>query len=256
MTTREPRTANAVATGRYLYGVVRADALAALEDAELGPDGFLLPVRHEGLCALTSAAPAELGREELARHADLTQRVFERVTILPARFGVVFSDADEVVAELLRPYQDQLTAQLDRLDGMVQVDVTCIHREEQALALLLRADRALAARRREANRSYMAAIRVGQRVAMGLERLRARDAAIARELLRRRALEERPSGMSHEHMFLHSAFLVRASDVGAFDDAVGELRRRLPHALTRAVGPRPPYAFVELRDERKEPTWA
>jgi hypothetical protein len=256
MTTREPPTANAVATGRYLYGVVRADALAALEDAGLDLDGFLLPVCHEGLCGLTSAVPAELGREALVRHADLTQRVFERVTILPARFGVVFSGADQVVAELLRPYQDQLTAQLDRLDGMVQVDVTCVHREEQALALLLRSDRALAVRRREATRSYMAAVRVGQRVALGLERLRARDAATAHELLRRRALEERPSALSHQHMFLHSAFLVRASDVGAFDGAVGELRRRLPHALTRAVGPRPPYAFVELRHQRKEPTWA
>jgi hypothetical protein len=260
MSEREPRAEQAeqpaTGSGWYLYGVIRADALAPLEKTGvLGAGDAVLAVRHGAVCALGSPAPVDGGRETLVRHADLVQRVFDQTTILPARYGVVLPDAEGVVAKLLGPYHEHLVAQLDRLEGTVQIDVTGVHVEARALGRLLKADRALAARRHEANRGYAAAVRLGQHIAAGLERMRMEDAATALDLLRRHAIDERGSALTHEHMFLHASFLVRATGVAGFDNAVGELRRRLPHAVIRGVGPRAPYGFVQLEAEAA-PAWA
>jgi hypothetical protein len=255
MADQQPRTDQpATDAGWSVYGVIRADEFEPLHGGELGHWG-LQPVRHKEVCALGSNVPVSEPRQALQRHADLVQRVFERVTILPARYGVVLPEPGRVVATLLEPYHDRLVAELDRLKGMTQVVVTGVHREQQALARLLRRDHALAARRHEAARSYDNAIRLGQYVAAQLERMRVEDATTALEALRPNAVEERAAQAAHEHMFLHTFFLVHRSAMRAFDDAVGDLKRRLPHAVIRAVGPQAPYAFVNLQIEG-EPAWA
>jgi hypothetical protein len=254
MTDQETRAGRPAAAGWYLYGVIRAEGLAPLHNGEPALQG-LVPVRHGTVCALGSGMSPAQPREALRRHADLVQRVFERVTILPARYGVVLPEPEQVVPTLLEPWHDRLVAELDRLRGMTQVVVTGVHRERLALARLLLRDEALAARRHEAGRSYGDAIRIGQYVAAELQRMRAEDATTALGALRPHAVEERAGEASHEHMFLRASFLVRGSGLGAFDDAVGELGRRLPHAAIRAVGPQPPYAFVKLEKEGG-PAWA
>lgn len=243
----------ATVAGWYLYGVIRADAVEPLLD-DLGRRE-LAPVRHRAVAALGADVSVDEPRQALARHAELVQRAFERVTVLPARYGVVLPEPERVVATLLEPRHEQLVAELDRLDGMAQVVVTGVHREQEALARLLRRDRALAARRHEASSSYDAAVRIGQYVAVELERMRVEDAGAALAVLRRHAVEERAGEASHQHMFLHTSFLVRSDAIPAFDGAVGELRRQLPHTVIRAVGPQPPYAFVRLETEG-EPAWA
>jgi Gas vesicle synthesis protein GvpL/GvpF len=254
MTDQHPPADQPAAAGWYLYGVIGSEELAPIQKGDLAREG-IVPVRHGAVCALVSEMSVAEPRQTLRRHADLVQRVFERVTILPARYGVLLPEPDRVVATLLEPYHDRLVEELNRLRGMAQVVVTGVHREQQALERLLRRDRALAARRHEAGSSYDAAIRIGQYVAAELQRMRAEDATTALETLRPHAVDERLAEASHEHMFLRTSFLVRGSGLRAFDDAVGQLRRRLPHAAIRAVGPQPPYAFVKLETEG-EPAWA
>jgi hypothetical protein len=254
MIDQQPRShERATRAGWYLFGVIRADGLARLRrDLSSVP---LAHVRHGDLGALGSDAPLRDPREGLMRHADVVQRVFERTTILPARYGVVLPAPRVLVETLLEPHHGRLLAGLRRLRGMAQVMVTGIHREEPALARLLKDDRVLARRRHEANRSYDAAVRLGQRIAGDLARLRAEDAATVLDALRPYAMDERASPVSHEHMFLRTAFMVRAAELGAFDDAVGEVQRRVPHGTIRAVGPQAPYAFVDL-DAGGEAAWA
>jgi hypothetical protein len=239
--------------GWYLFGVLRADGLARLRRDIT--DVPLVHVTHGDVCALGSNALLSGPREGLMRHADVVQRVFERTTILPARYGVVLPAADLLVERLLEPYHAGLVAQLHRLRGMAQVMVTGVHREEPALARLLQRDAALARRRHEATRSYDAAVWLGQRIAADLARLRGEDAATVLDALRPHSVDERASAVSHEHMFLRTAFLIRAAAIPAFDNAVGEVRRRLSHSTIRAVGPQAPYAFVDLDTEGK-PAWA
>src|SRR4051795_3454802 len=112
-------------TGKYVYGVVRATdgSWSKLKGLNGEP---VSPVAVGELAALTSDVPDEFleaGREELLTHSRVLEQALEKGTVLPMRFGVVFPDEESVRSRLLTPYRDKLEAQLEEMDGKVEINI-------------------------------------------------------------------------------------------------------------------------------------
>jgi len=108
-----------IATLSYVYGVTRASAPV--------PDD-LDAVVHGELAAITAPIDERrlrAKRRDLLRHAEVVQRVFERATVLPLRFGTV---VDDPAADILEPRYAELTRLLRELDGLAEVTVRAVYR--------------------------------------------------------------------------------------------------------------------------------
>jgi hypothetical protein len=222
-----------VVTLTYVYAVTWASTPA--------PEGADV-VEHGELAAVT--APVQEGdlrarRRDLLRHAEVVQKVFDRDTVVPLRFGTV---VDDVVADLLEPRHDELVALLRSLQGLAELTVRVIFREDDVLRALLREEPRLERLRRSAQ-----PVELGEAVARALD---ARRAAVARQVVdavqpyvRDTAIDELRTTLD----VLRAAFLVEGGRQAALEAELERLARE--HAATasfKVTGPLPPHHFVRL----------
>ncbi len=231
-------------TARYCYGVTWADS------AEPHPSGGLAgksvePVRFEELAALTSEAPEgkiRARRADLMCHFDVLSHAFERGTVVPLRFGIVF---DDVVGDFLRPRHDELVRLLRELDTRVELRVTAHYREEAILAEVVRENRRVAALRGQQSQAGL--IELGELVAGELRERTHRDARAILDTLGQLAVDQEVDEEPIEHQVLRASFLVERKAVPAFDAAMEDLASGQAGRIDfKYVGPLPPHSFVGL----------
>jgi hypothetical protein len=240
---------------KYVYGVVRAGVKPRAGRAGIG--GKPVDVVTSGdLGALTSDVPAgpelEAGREEILAHSNVLEKTLESGTVLPMRFGVVMADEQAVRAELLDAYEPDLEAQLDEMEGKVQMNVRGTYEEQAIFREILAGDKKLAALRdsiagADADAAYYERIRLGELVAGALEQRRDADEARILDRLAPHSLAVDASPPPHERTVVNAAFLLARDGLEKFDQELeaiaAEEHERIAFRLT---GPLPPHSFVEL----------
>jgi hypothetical protein len=237
----------------YVYGVVDAAAPDPTGSGIHGASLRLIP--GETAAALVSDLPAEelrLGREEAITHARVLEDALSRGTVLPMRFGVVLANDDEVRERILAGHSGELAAQLERLQGKVELAVRAVYEEEQLMREIVQTHPEIA-RRRERLRgqpedaTYYERIGLGELVADAVERARENDAHTILEVLSPLALAVEIGQPGHERVALSASFLVERDGLDRFDQALEEVAAgqagRIRFKLT---GPLPPHSFVEL----------
>jgi len=239
---------------RYVYGVVRAAGATA--PAVEGIAGAPLELVAEGeVAALTSPAPGEYmeaGREELLTHSRVLEATMEKATVLPMRFGVVVPDEEALRGQLLAPHREELAAQLDEIEGKVEVSLKGIYDEDAVLREIVAENRQVASLReriggKPAEAAYYERIELGELVAQAFEAKREHDAAAIVEVLRPHAVAVEVGEPVHERMALNASFLVERAGLEKFDRAVEEVGRSQADRIRfKYTGPLPPHSFVEL----------
>jgi len=248
MTVAQPETA------KYVYGVVRSEGAspprgAGIDDVPVGV------VAHGSVAALTSDVPVdflEAGREELLAHSRVLEEAMEGAVVLPMRFGVVLPDEETIHERLLAPYAEALEAQLQEMDGKVEVTIKGIHDEEAILREVIAESREIA-KLREAIQgkpeaaTYYERIRLGELIAEALDDKRAAAAPQIIDRLVPFAVDVRVGDPVHERMAVNASFLVERARLGEFDQAVDRLGVELAGRIQlKYTGPLPPHSFVEL----------
>jgi hypothetical protein len=231
-------------TALYCYGVTWADAAEPQRAGGLAGNS-VEPVPFDELAALTSAAPAgkiRARRADLMCHFDVLARAFERGTVIPLRFGMVF---DDVVEDFLRPRHDELVRLLRELDGRVELRVTAHYREEAILAEVVHENARIAGLRGASSQPML--IELGELVAGEVRARTDRDARAILNKLRPLALDQELDEEPIEHQVLRASFLVERKKVSAFDKAMEELASGQAGRIDfKYVGPLPPHSFVAL----------
>jgi CRP-like cAMP-binding protein len=211
------------------------------------------------VAAIVSDVPAgelRAGREELIAHAEVLARALGGSVVLPMRFGVVMDDDETVREELLVAFHDDLLAQLEQLDGKVELRLRASYDEATMLKGIVSAQPAIARRsealrHRPAEATYYERIELGQMVAEALESKRERDTAELLESLEPLAVAVQLDEPEHERVAAHISFLVERREIPRFDDAVDKLGRRHAGRMSfKYTGPLPAYSFVELPAQR------
>ena len=236
----------------YVYGVVRADALAPGRAGVLGAD--VAVVDGGAVAALVSPVESETvraKRRDLLAHSDVLQEAYAEGAVLPLRFGTVFGSPDELRSAFLEPRRDELSALLDRFDGLCEMRLRAVyHDRESILASVAREDPEivrLQERSRSAPGSQPLLLELGERVA---KRYQARREADANEIVSRLAAiaEEVSADEPDEELtVVKASFLIRERDQRGFDEQLESVALGLRHLVNfTCTGPLPPHSFVAL----------
>jgi hypothetical protein len=252
---------SAAAEGQlYAYAVLRAeDALAATAgDAEPGLGGGKVGVvRAGGLAALVG--PVDAGeiprtRRNMMAHLKVLEGAMRAGPLLPMRFGVVAPDA-EAIARRVAGRERELSALLDRHEGVAEFGLRVCFPRDVALAATIAAHPDLA-RRRAALRAaspvpQLALAELGRAVAEALDGARKRAERALMAALRPLARDAVLRAPESDVEALRAEFLLPLAEADAFAAEAARAAAGLPFAPgaapeVRVVGPAPAYNFVSL----------
>jgi hypothetical protein len=203
----------AEAEGFMLRGVVgvRGHARALAKLAVSSEDEL---IEHRGLAALIHVVPYRLpewNHDSIRQHSSTIERAMRRCTVVPAPFGIVFREREQVI-EFLEDQHVALEEALAYLDGAFEMR---LHIEPSV-------------RRLEAAEGEQA-----DQAATFYTSLRRRSRA---------AFTLPPA----ETRLLSAAFLVNRGDWVSFVEYVDELDADHPEFKFDLTGPWPPYDFVRM----------
>jgi Gas vesicle synthesis protein GvpL/GvpF len=238
---------------KYVYGVVSTTASppqgAGIDDAPID----LIP--HGDVAALASDVAGdflEAGREELLRHSRVLEETMTQSVVLPMRFGVVLPDEETVHRRLLDPYSAELKAQLEAMDGKVEITIKGIYDEASILREALAEDSRIAKLRaaihgKPEEATYYQRIELGELIAAALEEKRAAAAPQIVDRLAPLAVDVRVGEPVHERMAVNASFLVERGRLEEFDRVVDQIgAEQAGRIQLKYTGPLPPHSFVEL----------
>ena len=261
----------------YVYGIIRANA--RVTEANVPPlkglaDNPVRTIAGDGLAALVSAVatPAdgtsfeeELQDPEQAKrlildHHRVLQRLLDAQTVLPMRFGALFTD-DKKVSEMLHEHRQGLLEALERVEGArewgVKIFCDCSvlrrHLGEKSSAVLAAQGELAAAAQGRAFFLQRRIARLGDEeveriIAQGVKENRLRLCEIARADASMKFQPAAVHGRADD-MVWNGAYLVSKPDEERFFDLIEELRKvHEPlgfHYETN--GPWPPFSFADYR---------
>jgi gas vesicle protein GvpL/GvpF len=244
-------------SGKYVYGVIRGSARSKPRVKGIAGKPLRV-VKSDGLGALVSDVPnktLEAGREELLTHARVLEKALEHGAVLPMRFGVVMPDESAVRNDLLGAHAAELEAQLQEMDGKVEVNVKGFYDEGVVLREVVAENRNVAELRefvqsQPEDATYYERIRLGELIADALSAKRDGDEERILGRLGPHAVAVERGPLVHEHMVVNGSFLVERDGFSTFDHALEELAaEQHPRIGFKLTGPLPPHSFVELSVE-------
>jgi hypothetical protein len=187
-------------------------------------------------------------------HARVLERALNRGPVLPMRFGVVMSGADEVRSRLLDEHGAELRAQLTELEGKVEIRIRAAYDEASMLREVVREHPEIAAlqasvKGRPADATYYDRIRLGESVAAAVGRRRERDAQVIVDALAAASLAVATGDAPHERVVVQASFLVEREHLAAFDSTLDQVAEDYGGEIRfKYTGPLPPHSFVELTE--------
>lgn len=230
----------------HVYGLVEASApmIRKLEGRQGAPVRRIKLGKVDALVSELDPS-TRLKRDDLLAHAHVLERVADRESVLPMRFGVQVAGEEDLRRRLQG--DADWAALLHRFHGLVQVTIDAAHDEEPALREVLRLHPELVALREPTADSEAAdharKLELGEGIARALEEMRSADGAALLERLTPHA--SAVADQTEPGRLLLAAFLVERRKRHAFDAAVDAARKALPLVDIRYVGPQPPWAFME-----------
>ncbi len=237
----------------YVYGIVEANATVpkgrGIANASLG---LVVDGDVAALVSKVGGDEVRLGREQMLVHSRVLENAMDTGTVLPMRFGVVMSGPDDIRRRLLEEHAETLRAQLDALDGKVEIRIRAVYDERLLLREVVNDDPELASlahslRDQPEDASYYGRIRLGELVAAAIENRRAHDADTILEALSRGALAVDEGQPGHERVVVNASFLVERARMDAFARIVDEVAEAYGGRMRlKFTGPLPPHSFVDL----------
>jgi Gas vesicle synthesis protein GvpL/GvpF len=189
--------------------------------------GELRSVSEGSLTAVVGDEAVSPSRDMLWRYEQVVERLMRRNALLPARFGSVFTDEDQLRA-MLRRRRDELERSLDRVKGAVELAIRSSWSEQIGVA---------AGRGHRTGTDYM----LGR---LELQR-RARDVAQSLDRLAPLARDSHRRVLADPSVPLVGAYLVDRERVPEFTRRVAELDRSVEEIELVCTGPWPPYSFAQ-----------
>jgi hypothetical protein len=246
------------AQGVYLYAI--GPELPVQDLGAIGVEGSEVYTIAEGpLRAVVSDVPftRELRpeRRHLAAHQAVVNAVLERSPVtLPVSFGTI-ADNENGVRELLRRHADQLSEQMERVKGMVQMNVRLSYAAQTpgVFEYLLNERRPDLRSLRDAifgggrTPTREEKIDFGQKIEAALNELRDELTQQIEQALSPRCSATKVLSPRSEQELVRLACLVAKDSTGAFDSAVQEAARSFDDRFVfEQSGPFPAYDFTEL----------
>jgi hypothetical protein len=242
--------APAATQAAYVYGVVRAGSIDAIEAEGIG--GADVDVIRQGdVAALISLVPAtdiRMSRRDLHRHLAVLEEAFSKTTVLPFRFGSAADSVDVLEQDVLLVNREEYLSALERLRGCMQFNVKAEYVQDALLTEIVVSDPEIAQLRERTQRlgaaGYYERLELGERVAAAMAERRQQDGVEILGALDSEFVDvvvDEPE----DPLAFKASFLVDQKRRDAFDRKLEAIARERQATLRfEVIGPLPPTSFA------------
>ncbi len=253
--------------GFYIYGLVRTGEPQEFGSIGIGnPASQVLTVGYQDIAAVVSASPLvvydSLAKEktikDLVTHQFVIEKVMERFSVVPVKFGTMVEHADAVIAFLEMGYP-LLSNELSKMEQKIEMDVVARWNLPKILAALPRHHLPVQEKQQTIalkgnNASVEDKISLGMVIEQALQAEKARYQQLILHALKAGATDARLHNLASDEMIFNAGFLVEKKDEHLFSAAIDILDRDLENTVNfRVVGPLPAYSFATILLERIDP---
>ena len=245
-------------TGRYLYGLIRATKameFGAIGLEHNGKPGLVYTLLADSVAAVVSELSLREKllplRKNLDPHHKVIREVMKTTTIVPMTFGHVAKTEAEIT-KALRRNRDDIHAQLDRVDGKVEMDLKVKWDVDNIFEYIVEVDPELAAFRdqifrRSSAPSQAEKLELGQMFEERLNQLREAQTDRIVEMFRPYTSSVKVNPPKNEKAVMNVAFLVDRDGLKPFEECVYQVAEAFPaQYIFDFNGPWAPFNFVEL----------
>ncbi|MEM7621577.1 MAG: GvpL/GvpF family gas vesicle protein [Planctomycetota bacterium] len=208
-----------------------------------------------GMCAAVSRAPSGRLRPQrrlLAAHQRVLSSIVERVSVLPAAFGLVADDRGSLL-EAMSLHAGTLRQELERIDGCVELEIRLAWTASNVFEHLVEIDEMLRALRDEllqygASAPHDLKVAVGRRVDAVLAHYRSDAETRLMQGIEPVCREVQGHAPGAEGELARIAALVERESLNAFDAALESAASTFDEShVFNIAGPFAPHSFVDLR---------
>ncbi|MBI2267621.1 MAG: GvpL/GvpF family gas vesicle protein [Armatimonadetes bacterium] len=237
----------------YFYGVTASPAqILSLMGMENAPMEAVLFEDLSALVSETAQTFFDPTRENVQRHEKIIETIMRLTPILPASFGQLLANRQEVLT-FLRTSHDLLKGALTKVAGKVELGLKAFWNPQAVFAEIEAANPEIVELKTKIvaqgpEKSYYDKVTLGTRVQEALLEFgntHIRNIMDVFQSLTGDTVTNQPTGDS---MFLNASFLVDRGGEQSFLDKVRELERSYGERFRfKPSGPFPPYNFSGLR---------
>lgn len=238
--------------GKFFYAVILPEGEVAPDLLGLN-DGRVYTIPHQDIAAVVSDYPITTIkplRKNLAPYHRVTRTLAEGCTTIPARFGQVARDGEEV-QEILQHHYPRVRQELDRLHHKVEMGVQVFWQVENLFAYLIQQDRGLKALRDRLLQKAIpitrqAQIELGSRLRDKLQEIRVQTSQRIMSSLREVAVEAKIDTPTQDEIAMSGLFLVWQDKQEAFTRQIERVAQFMGEEyLLKVDGPWVPFNFIE-----------
>lgn len=249
---------------KYIYGVIKTEKPEEFGKIGIGsPESSVATVALNNLAAVISDSPWKIYKsvakeetvKDLVTHQFVIEKVMEKFTIIPVKFGTMLESENEVRKFLEKGYFF-LRNMLRQMEGKIELDVVASWKMPQAVVSLYR--RSSRIKRKQAEIAALGAkatlkdkVTLGKLVERALKTKKVRFSKLIAQTLKKEAVDFYPHDLADETMVFNGAFLIERQNEEFFNKSVNLLDQKLEDTLNfRLVGQLPPYSFATVVIEK------
>jgi len=241
----------------YIYGIVEEPQPRRFQFTGVG-ECEVYTINHQRLAAIvsdTESLEIDPTRKNVQAHTIVQDELLKKYTLLPMGFGMVSAGGDDVRGLLEKNYKG-LTSELNRLTGMIEVELKIywepetiikeIQGENQELSVLKAKINAASSLLEKRNLLIEAGKLVDNIILDWKAKYADRVYSVLQELSSQSKINN-PLGLKN---LLNASFLIDKSREHEFKEQVYKLDSNFQGKVNfKYIGPMPPYNFVDLKLE-------
>jgi len=243
--------------GEYIYGIVEEPQLRRFSFPGVG-ETDVYTINHQRIAAIVSDiefSEIDPTRKNVQAHTIVQDELLKEYTLLPMGFGMVAASEDEVRGLLEKNYEG-LTSELNRLTGMIEVELKVFWDQEAIIKEIQSESQELSRLKAKVNAASSPIevrnllVEAGKLVESIVQDWKTRYAELVYANLHELSYEAKMNNPVGLKNLLNASFLIDKSRESEFKEQVYKLDSKFQGKVNfKYVGPMPPYNFVDLRLE-------
>lgn len=254
--------------GIVIYGIIEMNASLEAEIENVNRPGIptVSPIKVKDIAAVISHKPAvtyntlstEQVMKDLAVHQAVLEKVMEKFTVIPVKFGTMLESEDEVITLLEKGYM-LLHNLLQERAGKIELDIVAWWETQEILPVISRQNKQVREKQQEIAQkgdtvSQQDKVVLGQYIEQALQVEKERCQHLILQALQQEAEDVCTHSLADDQMVFNAAFLLARDHEAAFYQAIDALDESLQGRLYfRIVGPLPTYSFSTIQIHKIDP---
>lgn len=245
---------------KYIYCIIAAKEPETFGPLGIGDNGEVYTIGFKDIAAVVSNSPCKeyaISRENMLAHEKAIEKVMQKYSVLPVRFGTIAGNETKVKIILEKEY-DQFIELFKIMEGKIELGLKALLNKEVIYKEILDKYENIKKLKEtietlSPEKSHYLRVEVGQMVSAALqkEKEECKDEIIAD--LSPVAEDTKINNNYGELMIVNAAFLVAKGKETIFDEKVRDLGEKYKEKIKfKYVGTIPPANFVNLMINTEE----